>query len=521
MGKTERPSFFLRVGTMKSEKFNAALAAIVITVFISIPLFFLSTNIFEGYGLGLFIVAPLICGMISVLFYNRNGKKNFGESISVSVLAGCISLLCFFVVGFEGIICIIMSAPVVMPSFWIGGILGFAISRKIDGGKSSDSLILLLLAFVPLFMGIESFNLGKENERSVTTKVVISGSVEEIWKEVIEFSPISEPEEFLFRIGIAYPIHAEIKGKGVGATRYCNFSTGSFVEPITHWEENKRLAFDVVEQPLPMTEVSPYVGIHPPHLDWAVLSHKGEFVLNDLGDGRVELIGTTWYHTVMAPEAYWGWICDEMIHMIHRRVLNHIQSTVESDTQVRDKPSPVDSEQLSGKARRTVLDKLRGAIIVMTKGRSAESRRVAGVIRDAFRGVTLGNGVGLFQAHGLDDYAGRETLDALRAKDEKDDWSSIPLAALNGRSSLSFFDAEGMRFHLPAYLIADLEGTLEKDVLFHLTHLENDALSRFQSLNSAQRNAVLEYLLLQLPGNDFTRPMIEKAIAEYWTAEKK
>ncbi|NBP97360.1 MAG: hypothetical protein EBU25_05975 [Burkholderiaceae bacterium] len=39
----------------------------------------------------------------------------------------------------------------------------------------------------------------------------------------------------------------KIVGKGVGSVRHCNFTTGSFVEPITVWDEAKLLKFDVVE----------------------------------------------------------------------------------------------------------------------------------------------------------------------------------------------------------------------------------------------------------------------------------
>jgi len=149
-----------------------------------------------------------------------------------------------------------------------------------------------------------------------------------------------------------------------------------------------------------------------------------------------------------------------------------------------------------------------------------DESRVANLIRKAFRSVQLGNGVGLMHAQGLDDYADRQTLAEYRSKDEKDDWSSIPVSALNNcYSSLSFFDAEGMRFHLPAYLIADLEGTYDHDVVFHLTYSENDAMSRFSLLADAQRHAVRQFLLLRLsnPDCEFERPMIESALAKYWT----
>lgn len=148
-----------------------------------------------------------------------------------------------------------------------------------------------------------------------------------------------------------------------------------------------------------------------------------------------------------------------------------------------------------------------------------QETKVASIIRKAFLGAKLGSGVGLMQGQGLDDYADAETLARYRAGDEKEDWSRIPVTQLNRcSSSLSFFDADGMRFHLPAYLIADLEGTYEQGVLFHLTCFEYQNLSKFASLSNAQRAAVREYLLLQLSRSDaFDRPRIEKALAEYWT----
>ena len=81
-----------------------------------------------------------------------------------------------------------------------------------------------------------------------------------------------------------------------------------------------------------------------------------------------------------------------------------------------------------------------------------------------------------------------------------------------------------MRFHLPAYLIADIEGCLQSaDVLFHLIYTENNARSRFASLSPVQRQAVREFLLLQLADTDkdFVHPRIEEALRDYWVALEK
>lgn len=151
---------------------------------------------------------------------------------------------------------------------------------------------------------------------------------------------------------------------------------------------------------------------------------------------------------------------------------------------------------------------------------TVDEEHVAALIREGFRGVVLGDGIGLLQAQGLDHYADFETLARYRAEDEKVDWSSIPVDQLNScDSSLSFFDAAGMRFHLPAFLIAELDGTFHGDIVFHLTCFEYNGMSRFALLSQRQRQAVREYLLLRLsdPGCDFVRPRIERALADYWT----
>ncbi|MBX3442544.1 MAG: hypothetical protein KF774_09050 [Planctomyces sp.] len=153
---------------------------------------------------------------------------------------------------------------------------------------------------------------------------------------------------------------------------------------------------------------------------------------------------------------------------------------------------------------------------------AAEKIRLLGLVRRAFQGVALGEGRGLREADGLDDYADARTLAAYRAQDEKRDWSAIPAADLNRHCcGLSFFDAEGMRFHLPAYLIAELEDQLDTaSIVFHLTCMAGGTDSRFDALSAAQRDAVRQFLLMVLsdPHQKFEHPMIEESLRTRWTA---
>jgi hypothetical protein len=136
----------------------------------------------------------------------------------------------------------------------------------------------------------------------------------------------------------------------------------------------------------------------------------------------------------------------------------------------------------------------------------------------AFADVTLGSGIGLLEANGLDDYATEQKLAEYRASDEKQDWRSIPIERLNKcSSSLSFFDAEGMRFHLPAFLIADLRDIYDFDLIYNLTQ-STLIESQCALLSKEQREVVRKYLELAAQEEEFERDHdhIRRALESYW-----
>lgn len=140
-----------------------------------------------------------------------------------------------------------------------------------------------------------------------------------------------EPDEFFFRLGIAYPTSATISGIGPGAERRCHFSTGDFVEPIEVWDEPHLLKFAVTENPPPMKELTIFDGVAPPHLHGFMNSQAGQFRLIALDDGSTLLEGTTWYRNDMAPIPYWQLWSDAILHRIHMRVLRHIKTLAETE----------------------------------------------------------------------------------------------------------------------------------------------------------------------------------------------
>jgi hypothetical protein len=284
----------------------------------------------SDYGIALFIFIPLLIGLYAVLLYGYKKTITYGQARDVTWMALCFFCLVLFFAAMEGLICIAMALPFGILLSFIGGMLG-TVFVKLKTGGTTAGVILVTTALVPLISFAEKDI--QPQVTSVTTSIEIEAPAEAVWQEVVVFPPLPSPDEFLFKAGIAYPTHATIQGKGVGAVRYCNFTTGSFVEPITAWSEPYLLAFDVKEQPAPMKELS-FWNIDAPHLHDYFISKKGQFKLTRLPGNRTLLQGTTWYSHDIKPALYWKLWSTYIVHKIHNRVLQNIKLNAERTASV-------------------------------------------------------------------------------------------------------------------------------------------------------------------------------------------
>ncbi|AZQ60768.1 hypothetical protein EI427_00640 [Flammeovirga pectinis] len=306
------------------------LKAVGVTSISTIFLLAFGIYFIESYGALVFIFSPFLMGFLPSYIILKSGEKIKKRALfflSLQVLG--VIILIILLIKMEGLICILMTSPLILICQWIGVGSAMMIMNRVT--PKNINLLLIILGFV--FSGFDYSN--KESNQiltPITTTVVINAPIEKIWDEVIAFGTIAEPEELLFKTGISYPINAKIKGEGVGAIRYCNFTTGSFVEPITKWEKPTKLSFSVTSQPTPMHELNPFWEIQPPHLNGYFLSKKGEFNLKSISAYKTELSGTTWYTLNIKPLFYWGIWTNYILHSIHERVLNHIKQKTEAST---------------------------------------------------------------------------------------------------------------------------------------------------------------------------------------------
>ncbi len=303
----------------------SAALGVLATAALSVLVAIFSAEALEHYGWGLFVGIPFFLGLNSVLIYSVHRPQSLGRCILVATLAVVIAGLLLFAFAIEGLICLAMAMPLALVVALFGGFIGYVLQQRDAYKANSLHVVSLVFLLMPCFVLLESSIESSTSLYEVKTEIVINAKPERVWKHVVAFAELPPPTEALFKTGIAYPTRARIEGHGVGATRYCMFSTGEFVEPITEWDEPRLLQFDVSGQPPVMNEWSVYRNLQPPHLENYLTSRKGQFLLTALPDGTTRLEGTTWYQNRFWPAAYWHLWSDFIIHRIHMRVLFHIK----------------------------------------------------------------------------------------------------------------------------------------------------------------------------------------------------
>lgn len=281
----------------------------------------------RSYGLAVFFGAPFLLGLVSGYVANVFRPHSTGQTMAVVGLAMVFTTVGIVLFALEGAICLALAFPITIPVALMGGAVAQSMAsfRGLDAGGAGMAFALVLMPAGGLIdRAIEA-----PAVRVVLTSVEVDAAPSRVWRHVIAFDEITEPPAGAFRLGLAYPLRARIDGAGPGALRYCEFSTGAFVEPITAWEEPSRLAFDVTDQPAPLQEWSPYSQVYAPHLKGFFRTTHGEFRLVALPGGRTRLEGRTWYSLNMAPAIYWNSIADAILHRIHDRVLLHVKARAE------------------------------------------------------------------------------------------------------------------------------------------------------------------------------------------------
>jgi uncharacterized membrane protein YhaH (DUF805 family) len=285
--------------------------------------------VFGAYGMGMFLVSPFVIGAVTAYLGNRQGDIGSARTLTLVVAATALGGLALLALALEGIVCLVLAAPIGFAMAWLGGVLGRAIAVHT---RRTPQQTLPAVAVLPLVFALEAVTAASTGFDTTET-IVVEAPPARVWKAIVNMDPLDEPTALPFRLGIAYPLRGEIVGEGVGALRRGEFSTGTAIERITEWEPERKLTFVVVSDIPGMREISPYRHVHAPHVDGYFLTTDTSFELLRLPDGHTEIIERTSHRLKLDPLFYWLPMARYVVHANNARVLAHIKRQSEREVQ--------------------------------------------------------------------------------------------------------------------------------------------------------------------------------------------
>jgi hypothetical protein len=310
----------------KSEiDWRTAAFGVVVGVGLTLATVAMGALVFGSYGYGMFVVSPIVIGAATGYLANRAGDIGPPQTSFLVACATSLGGLALVGAALEGIVCVLLAAPIGIAAAMVGGMLGRAVALA---SRRPPHQMIFGLAVLPLAFGAESAIPSAANFDTTET-ISVHAPPERVWSCIVRTGPIEEPPSFPFRLGVAYPLRGEIVGSGVGAVRYGVFSTGTAVERVTEWVPERKLSF-VVEKDVPgLRELSPYAHVHAPHVVGYFVTKSTSFEIRPLPDGSSKIVEHTSHSLKLDPIFYWLPLARWVIHLNNQRVLAHIKHQAE------------------------------------------------------------------------------------------------------------------------------------------------------------------------------------------------
>ena len=189
--------------------------------------------------------APLAIG---VMVGYLSLRRRLGGWATATVLSQLSVGLFVFIAGAllrEGVICIVMAAPLFLVLAVVGALVG-AIVGAFSGGHGAKVMSFALV--LPLLAASAESEVTPPTLRLTTVESIhIEASPEVVWQH-INFPTGIQPEELregvAYRIGVPFPIEARTLEGRVGGTRQLVWQRGvRFEEVITAWEPGRHIAW--------------------------------------------------------------------------------------------------------------------------------------------------------------------------------------------------------------------------------------------------------------------------------------
>lgn len=172
---------------------GAAAMTLIVPLVAGLVFTLLSVEFMRDYGWGIFVAVPFAMGMSAVLLDSARQERGFWRCVGVSLLSVAVLGAALIALAIEGLICVMMAAPIGAVMAIIGGLIGHAIQMRLTRPRDAAVTMLLLGLSVPGVQSLEWQVRGEAPLLAVKTAVEVDAPPEVVWERVVAFASIAPP----------------------------------------------------------------------------------------------------------------------------------------------------------------------------------------------------------------------------------------------------------------------------------------------------------------------------------------
>ncbi|RZA01567.1 MAG: polyketide cyclase [Sphingobacteriaceae bacterium] len=272
------------------------LSIILTIVFFGTGVSFLFLGLVD-YSWILFILLPIVLGLSLGIMPNK--KYTIWGAIITTILI----LLAMYVPGLSGLLCIVMTLPIIIPLIFIGYVATHLIKRY-KQIKGTDRLSVLVLPLIPFLIIAPTEHFVKKDKESVIevkTEKVFNYTPEQVYDAIKSVDTLVAEKPFLMAFDLPIPTKCILEKEEVGGLRICYFEGGSLsnadfgggtiTEKITELKRGKVLKMDVIKYDL--------IG-----RKWLGFK-QAIYYFEKVGESSCKMTRITTYTSVLTPRVYW------------------------------------------------------------------------------------------------------------------------------------------------------------------------------------------------------------------------
>jgi hypothetical protein len=216
------------------------------------------------------LLAPVVIGAVTVVAAERTARRTWGYYFWAAASANALCAVVALLVAIEGIICIILAAPLFVLLGGIAGLITGVICRLTQGPRRG----IYGIALLPLILG--GFEQRLPLPQTVLREervLIVEAPAAAVWQQLLSARDI-QPEEmnqaWMYRIGVPLPRSAVTESQSGTLVRHITMGKSiHFDQVATDWIPNQRVlwTYRFAEDSFPPQSLDDHVRIGGSYFD--------------------------------------------------------------------------------------------------------------------------------------------------------------------------------------------------------------------------------------------------------------